>query len=557
MADGITIRQLINKISFSVDHEGLKESESKFNEFKESASKIGEGIMKFAERVVEAGAAVFEFTNLVAHNADEVAKTARDIGIGGEALQEFRYGAKLAGIETQNLDQGLKLFTRNVGKVAEGTAGKNNPFSILGISVKDNQGKLKDQQELLLEVSDKMKGITDQSLKAAISMQLFGRSGIRMGQWLSQGREEIEKTSQEAINLGYVFSEDTLKAGEELTENIERMETVVKGLGKRLGAALFPVVNEVTSGLLNIFAQTDFISIIKKLAGGLGAILKGVFNALVPVFKLITPIMNILADVITKVTSFVDTAAVPMLNKFITRLIPIIEKIGTIIGENIIPAIIDIAKIMMPILESLFDLLFPILDMLMPIISIIMRVLGIVSKMILTQISMPLRIIITLLAQMFDKVSIVLVPVLNIIDAILSKISEIVTFVSEKVLGLFDLLIKGKFKEAFFFLIDSIKQAFFNVLNFFVDGANAVLKVLNTVLPHKIELIKRFNEDKNKSLNQITNNQNTKSNIINMNNQFDISGATGSPNDIKNAVNVAAQNVMNLQLKKLLISAGY
>ena len=53
--------------------------------------------------------------------ADKIGKTADMIGIGTDALQEYRHAAKLSGVEQATLDNGLGAFTKRLGEARAGT----------------------------------------------------------------------------------------------------------------------------------------------------------------------------------------------------------------------------------------------------------------------------------------------------------------------------------------------------------------------------------------------------------------------------------------------------
>ena len=74
----------------------MKESEKKFKQFQDTSKNIIKGVASVVGVITAAGTAIYGLTAAVAKNADEIAKTAKDIGISGESLQEFRSGSAVS-----------------------------------------------------------------------------------------------------------------------------------------------------------------------------------------------------------------------------------------------------------------------------------------------------------------------------------------------------------------------------------------------------------------------------------------------------------------------------
>jgi hypothetical protein len=153
---------------------------------------------------------------------DEISKTSRKLGIGSDALTGFREGADLAGVATEELDIALKRLTANVGDVRAGKLSEG--FQRLGLAAGDLKGLKLDA--ILGKVADRMNAIRDPIDRAAVALQLFGKSGDKMVEFLAQGSAGLEKLKAG----GQKFADDQLLAVEKLNDqftalghNIERI----------------------------------------------------------------------------------------------------------------------------------------------------------------------------------------------------------------------------------------------------------------------------------------------------------------------------------------------
>lgn len=101
---------------------------------------------------------------------------------------------------------------------------------------------------------------------------MFGRSQIRMASVLRGGSEEIARQIQEAHELGTILDEETVRAGEHLSTEIEKLSFRFKALSINIGSLLIPKVNEAVEVFGNLarifidaFSTNDISESIRSL----------------------------------------------------------------------------------------------------------------------------------------------------------------------------------------------------------------------------------------------------------------------------------------------------
>lgn len=187
-----------------------------------------------------AGAGIFALTSSTAAYGDKVAKTAGKLGIGIEALQEFRYAAERSGVSTETFDSSLTAMQKRLGEAAKGTGAAKKALEQLGLSAKDLV-KL-GPEEALAAISDKMRDIESPAERAALAAALFSRSGIGMVNMLGNGSDALQKLREDARRTGYVLSTEAARDAEAFADAQLDAQLVVKGLKNTIGAELMPVV---------------------------------------------------------------------------------------------------------------------------------------------------------------------------------------------------------------------------------------------------------------------------------------------------------------------------
>jgi TP901 family phage tail tape measure protein len=144
------------------------------------------------------------------------------------------------------LTKGLKhlstaLFDTKV-KGDEGGAA----LKALGVAAMDSTGQIRPTEAVLLDLADKFAVMPDGAEKAALAVKLFGKEGLNMIPMLNQGREGLTGMMEEAKRLGLVMSEDAAQASEAFNDNLKRLHAVSEGLQRQIGAAVIPVLADLT-----------------------------------------------------------------------------------------------------------------------------------------------------------------------------------------------------------------------------------------------------------------------------------------------------------------------
>jgi hypothetical protein len=203
-----------------------------------------------------AGGAVFGAFRLAqgaAEIGDEVAKTARQLGIGAEALQEYRYAAKMSGVEQASLDKGMLRFGVNVSDAVKGNKALAKEFAAMGIRLKDSRGQLRSMDDVFTDTVEAISKMPDAMTRSRAAMKLFGKGGIELTRLFEIGADGMAVLREEARETGHVMSDRASKFSEVFGDNVERLQKRLEGLKLFIGVQLMPVMNELVVGLAEWF----------------------------------------------------------------------------------------------------------------------------------------------------------------------------------------------------------------------------------------------------------------------------------------------------------------
>lgn len=208
-----------------------------------------EAIKVAGQLVKKAFTEAFDVAVETAAYADDVDAAAQKTGVAAEALQELTHAAAGAGFDLSSMSQSLGFLNKAMVQSKSGSKELAALFKDLGVEVTDGNRGFLSAQDVLEQLADKFAAMPDGAEKSAAAVALFGKSGAQMIPFLNKGADGIGALREEARRLGLVLSEDQVRAGAAANDSWNRLKATAEGLKRQLGAELFPVLLDVTSGI--------------------------------------------------------------------------------------------------------------------------------------------------------------------------------------------------------------------------------------------------------------------------------------------------------------------
>ncbi|QKC83279.1 hypothetical protein [Mesorhizobium sp. NZP2077] len=250
-------------------------------------------------------AVLFELAKASAESADEAGKAAQAAGLSAKAYQEWAFAADSVGVSQSGLTTALNTFNKQVVKTANETekAGKagtkmgrdiqqgvgftvesfkdlnvevtrfgdtvkgtgdkaksgaskvKTGFDDLGISVKNSNGTLKSNEQLLIEVANAFQKLPDGARKSAIAIKLLGAEGAKLIPLLDQGAAGIEEFKARAAELGIVFTDDQIKAAVKFNDALNELKKAAGGVLKQLGSLFVPSFTAAANAFRDVIVR--------------------------------------------------------------------------------------------------------------------------------------------------------------------------------------------------------------------------------------------------------------------------------------------------------------
>ncbi len=176
----------------------------------------------YAEKINEAA----KRTGLAVDQMALLRSALSDLEVNAEALDEMMMRLVLAMREARDAMQ--------AGKVNDYAAA----FQRLGVVFTNASGQLKSVGQVFTEVLLKLAEIPNESERAAIAMQLFGRSAINLIPALNAGKQAILETLQAHKEAGVALKADVVKAIDDMRDSVTTLQQHFKPSRRELRQVL-------------------------------------------------------------------------------------------------------------------------------------------------------------------------------------------------------------------------------------------------------------------------------------------------------------------------------
>lgn len=276
---GDYIKDLAEKMS------GAEKSGSTFGDMLK-AKLSGDALEAVGKAMLDLGKAVFEIGQNSAKYADDVMVLATQFGLSTDTIQEFQYMAELTDTSLETITGSMSKLTKNMQNAKKGTGDTAQAFEALGVSITDDNGQLRDSEDVFNDVINALGQMDNQTQADAYAMQIFGKSAMELNPLIAAGSDAIAEYAEEAHQMGYVLDEETLTALGDLDDSMQRSQRAIEAVKNQVGTALAPVIADITEAFAEWAMGVDWKAVGATLTSVLSAIGKAI-NVLIPIVKTI------------------------------------------------------------------------------------------------------------------------------------------------------------------------------------------------------------------------------------------------------------------------------
>ena len=447
----------------------LNDVEREFQQTGKAADDSGEKISKFSKiggalkgvgvamtaslaavgtATVAAGKKLTNLANDTAAAGDTIDKSSQKLGLSAEAYQEWDYVLSQSGVDIESAGQGFKTLTNQIDAAKKGSKDAQERFAKLGISM-DDINKLS-REELFSKAITGMQGLADNTDRAALANQLFGRSGQELAPLFNSTAQSTEELKQKAHELGFVMSDEAVSASVKYTDSLDTLKRTFQGVKNNIVSQLLPGFTSITTGLSELLAGQDGAK--EKLQQGTQEIIESL--------KKIAPrIVDVLLTVVGAAAEIAPTIITSLVQGISSNLGKIISAAGNIVKTfilSLVRALPEIGKSVLLIFPSLLDGLKQVFFNIVKALPSLFKIIGeslptLIPQIISTIVDMAVYLmkhIGDILQPIIDNLPSILESVVNslidnlpiLIDGVISLVLGIVKAIPKIILGIIEAL---------------------------------------------------------------------------------------------------------------------
>ena len=172
----------------------------------------------------------------------EIVNIADRLGVGTEALQEFRFAAEQVGLAQAGIDVGLQRFARRVAAAIDGTGQLAAIFTRSEIAtIAATEGTR--QLEVALDIyADKVRDAATQNERIALTYAALDTEGVGFVAALQDGAAGLRRLRDEARATNQVIDDESLRSAADLDEQYTNLSKSISNDLTRAFINLGPII---------------------------------------------------------------------------------------------------------------------------------------------------------------------------------------------------------------------------------------------------------------------------------------------------------------------------
>ena len=206
---------------------------------------------------------------------DKTGDTADRLGTSTANLMAMQYAAKLTGSNVESLNGALAKMVPNLGDAAIKGGPAADALKSVGLSAQDLARM--DAVDAFALIADRLSQVENPAQRAAMTMDIFGKSGAAILGTINAGGTEIQRLTEEFRSFGAVSETQRQSIGK-MFDAFDKIGTVIGAVGAAFAAELSPYISAVAEQIVGLATSSGGAGIAVTTA--VDAITSGIAYAL-------------------------------------------------------------------------------------------------------------------------------------------------------------------------------------------------------------------------------------------------------------------------------------
>lgn len=313
--------------------DGISKFTGRLGKIPASTAAAAAGIAAVVAIVIKLEKKLNDVTKETAAAAKELEALSLQTGVSTTDLQAFQYAEDFIGVSSDQLADSLKDLTTKMSDAANGNEETAAKFDQLGVSIYDAQGNLRSSYDVFLDVIDGLGEMSNQAERDALAMGLINESAQQLNPLIEQGSGSLKKYAAEAENVGYILSNDQLKALTAVDEAQNRLLKSQEAVSKQISAEYAPYMSDALNETRELIEKVGKALIDSGAVDAFGSILDSAVSLLEPLGDLVSDLLPPLGFLLQGVAGTIAWIA-DTINLIVGLLTLNGDRISTALGLN-------------------------------------------------------------------------------------------------------------------------------------------------------------------------------------------------------------------------------
>lgn len=313
--------------------DGISKFTGRLGKIPASTAAAAAGIAAVVAIVIKLEKKLIDVTKETAAAAKELEALSLQTGVSTTDLQAFQYAEDFIGVSSDQLADSLKDLTTKMSDAANGNEETAAKFDQLGVSIYDAQGNLRSAYDVFLDVIDGLGEMSNQAERDALAMSLINESAQQLNPLIEQGSGSLKKYAAEAENVGYILSNDQLKALTAVDEAQNRLLKSQEAVSKQISAEYAPYMSDALNETRELIEKVGKALVDSGAVDAFGSILDSAVSLLEPLGDLVSDLLPPLGFLLQGVAGTIAWIA-DTINLIVGLLTLNGDRISTALGLN-------------------------------------------------------------------------------------------------------------------------------------------------------------------------------------------------------------------------------
>ena len=398
------------------------------------------GLKALADGFKAIGQGIGECLSAGTSYADNILTLSTQTGLSTATLEKYNAVAELTDVSMDTLTGSMSRNIKAMSQARDGSKTYAEAYEKLGVSVTNADGTLRDSEEVYWETIDALKGITNETERDALAMQLFGKSAQDLNTVIEMGSEGVAEYTQKAVDMGAVLGGEGLQALGNLDDEFQIFKSTMSSTKNILASAFAPALTSVMGGVNNLTgAFNGLLSAV--ISGDEG----GVKNAMATISEEVKAMVENISEIAPKLVGIVTDLLETVIQVIADNLPTILQKGAEMlssllsgISQNLVKIIPVILSVVQTLLGAILDNLPLVIDM---GIKMLVALIDGIAEMLPELIPMAINCVLTIVETLLDNIDLVIDAAINIIMALADGLLEALPGLIDKVPVIIDKLI--------------------------------------------------------------------------------------------------------------------